>query len=252
VTLAAWLSGQPFSLTLSAGFFGFFAHTGLMLALEEAGLAPVRLSGASAGALVAGLWAAGLPAFALAEELIALERHHFWDPRPGLGLLAGGKFRQRLAGILPVQRLEACPRKVIVVVHDILARRPVGLEVGDLAAAIHASCALPPLFHPVKIEGRYYTDGGWSDREALSPLPAGTRVLYHHIVNCSPFHLPWERRAMDWPSRDGLTTLAIAGLDEIGPFSLARGRKIIASAHAAARLALHQPIAGGAVRIRAS
>ena len=34
--LRDWLEAEPFTLALSAGFFGFFAHTGLILALEEA------------------------------------------------------------------------------------------------------------------------------------------------------------------------------------------------------------------------
>ena len=34
-------------------------------------------------------------------ELCGLERAHFWDPRPGAGLLAGRLFRQRLDRLLP-------------------------------------------------------------------------------------------------------------------------------------------------------
>ena len=37
-TLREWLAEEPFALAMSAGFFGFFAHTGVLLALEEAGL----------------------------------------------------------------------------------------------------------------------------------------------------------------------------------------------------------------------
>ena len=37
-THRAWLAEAPFTLALGAGFFGFFAHTGVLLALEEAGL----------------------------------------------------------------------------------------------------------------------------------------------------------------------------------------------------------------------
>ncbi|MBT9557805.1 MAG: patatin, partial [Myxococcales bacterium] len=47
-TLQEWLAEAPFGLTLSAGFFGFFAHTGFAMALEDAGLEPDRLSGSSA------------------------------------------------------------------------------------------------------------------------------------------------------------------------------------------------------------
>ena len=56
---ADWLSEEPFTLLSSAGFFGFFAHAGLLAALEQTGLSPRRVAGASAGALAGGLWAAG-------------------------------------------------------------------------------------------------------------------------------------------------------------------------------------------------
>src|SRR3954463_15684284 len=99
MTLGAWLREGPFSLGLSSGFFGFFAHTGLMTVLEDEGLLPARLTGSRAGAPVAGLWAAGLSASTLRNELLALRREHFWDPAPGLGLLRGRLFRERLEGL---------------------------------------------------------------------------------------------------------------------------------------------------------
>src|SRR5690349_3081769 len=87
--LREWLLEKPFSMTLSAGFFGFFAHAGVMTVLEDTGLLPVRISGASAGALVGGIWASGVNATTIRDELLRLRREDFWDVRPGLGLLAG-------------------------------------------------------------------------------------------------------------------------------------------------------------------
>ena len=95
-TLRQWLGERPFALTMSSGFFGFFAHAGLVSVLEDAGLLPARLSGSSAGALVAGIWASGVSATRIADELLALERAHFWDPAPGMGLLRGRLFEERL------------------------------------------------------------------------------------------------------------------------------------------------------------
>ena len=47
---AELLRQEPFTLALSAGFFGFFAHTGFLSALEERDVRPHRVVGASAGA----------------------------------------------------------------------------------------------------------------------------------------------------------------------------------------------------------
>jgi NTE family protein len=57
-TLRAWLRERSFALGLSSGFFGFFAHPGLMSVLEEDDLLPARLAGSSADALISGLWGA--------------------------------------------------------------------------------------------------------------------------------------------------------------------------------------------------
>ena len=103
-TLREVLSEAPFGLAMSSGFFGFFAHTGMLTALLEEGLTPVRVTGSSAGALVGGLWAAGLD---LAKARVALEgltRGDFWDPGLGLGLLRGKKFRRLLESLLPAPR----------------------------------------------------------------------------------------------------------------------------------------------------
>src|SRR5437762_11950148 len=88
-TLAERLRAEPFELILSSGFFGFFAHAGVVAALEEVGLTPALVGGSSAGALVAGLWGAGVPAAAIRDRLFALKRADFWDPDPLLGV--GGK-----------------------------------------------------------------------------------------------------------------------------------------------------------------
>lgn len=239
-TLREWLARAPFTLVMSSGFFGFFAHAGIVSALEEARLLPARLCGSSAGALVGGLWGAGLPAPRIRDELLALRREHFWDPGPGLGLLRGAAFRARLEAALPVTTFEDCPRPVAVSAFDLLARRTAVLRSGPLAAALHASCALPVLFQPVRLGGRAYLDGGVLDRHGLAPVAPGERVLYHHLTSRSP----WRRRdspALRVPERPGLQAVALEGLPRLGPFRLERGREALERAAEGMRAALDRP-----------
>lgn len=242
-TLREWLAEQPFSLGMSAGFFGFFAHTGVMTVLEDAGLLPRRITGASAGALVGGLWAAGVDAIALRDELVRLRREDFWDPRPGLGLLAGRLFRERLEQLLPVEDFHQARTPVAVSVFDVLTRRTRALDGGPLAPAIQASCTLPGLFHPTWHEGRPLLDGGILDRAGLEGMPAGERVLHHHLASRSP----WRRKssaALDAPSRHGLTALVIRDLPRVGPFRLEQGTRAFEAARKAAQAALGRPANG--------
>src|SRR5215475_7442622 len=121
-TLHEWLRQRPFTLVMSSGFFGFFAHTGVVSVLEEQGLRPARIAGSSAGALVGALWGSGIPAPRIREELLELRREHFWDLRPGLGLLGGRKFRELLERALPVRTFEETPVALALSVWDLLAR----------------------------------------------------------------------------------------------------------------------------------
>jgi NTE family protein len=250
-TLREWLAAGPFTLAMSSGFFGFFAHTGVLAALEAEGFAPAALAGSSAGALVGGAWAAGLPAEALAGELLALRRADFWDPRPGPGLLAGRRFRARLEAILPVRAFEACRAPLALSVYDVLRRRTRVLVRGPLAPAIHASCALPGLFHPVRHDGAWLSDGGIADRPGLAGVPAGARVLHHHIATRSPWRRPGSP-AIAVPRRPGLVALVVDGLPRSGPFRLDAGRAAYGAARVATERALALPVQDAVVRLAAA
>jgi NTE family protein len=236
-TLRDWLAEAPFTLTLSSGFFGFFAHAGVVSVLEDEGLLPARVCGSSAGALVGGLWSAGLPAARIREELLALKRAHFWDPWPGRGLLRGRKFRDRVEALLPVRSFEQCRWPFAVSVYDVDRRATAVLRAGPLAPAIHASGAVPVLFHPVRIDGRTYVDGGVADRHGLAATAPGERVLYHHLTSRSP----WRRRddpALRIPEREGLRAVAIDGIPRCGPFKLHHGPEAMERATRGMRAAL--------------
>jgi len=233
---------------MSSGFFGFFAHCGALTALEEAALVPMRVSGSSAGALVAGVWASGVDAADIAEALRALKRQDFWDPRPGLGLLRGRRFAGELDRLLRARSFAACRVPLTVSAFDGLRWRTRVLADGSLALAIRASCAVPFLFQPVWIDGRPHWDGGVSDRPGLSGIPNGTRLLFHHLASRSP----WRRKqspSMRIPERDGMTALVIDGLPRVGPFALEQGEPAFRAALAATRRALDRPIADGIVRL---
>lgn len=239
-TLREWLEEGPFDLALSSGFFGFFAHAGVMTVLEDAGLTPARLSGSSAGALVGGLWAAGVDARAQAEELHRLRREHFWDPSPGLGLLRGRLFRAKLQHLLPVATFGDARVPLTVSVYDVVGRRTVVEQEGALAPAIQASCAVPLLFHPVWLRGRPFLDGGILDRPGLAGVPAGRRVLFHHLASRSPW-----RRSLPLPARPNMRALVLEGLPRVGPFRLEEGPRAYDQACRDARAALTRPVSAG-------
>lgn len=240
-TLGEWLTREPFTLALSSGFFGFFAHAGVAAALAERGITPAAFSGSSAGALVGGALAAGVAPADLTRELAGLRRSDFWDPAPGPGLLRGRLFLAHLRRMLPAARFEDCARPVAVSAFDVRARRTRVLSSGALAPAIVASCAVPLMFWPVRHDGALLYDGGIADRAGLAGVAPGTRVLHHHLASRSP----WRRRrdpALEPPARDGLVSLVIAGLPRSGPTQLEAGVRAMEVARDHTRTALAMPV----------
>lgn len=244
LTVRDWLAESPFSLALSAGFFGFFAHAGFVAALEEARLTPNFVTGASAGALVGGVWASGSRAERIEAELRPLRREHFWDPTPGFGLLRGELFRARVEAMLAAPSFERAHTPAALSAFDVRARKTVVLDSGDSARAICASCAFPVLLQPVAVDGRAMLDGGIADRPGHAGLPHGGRVLFHHLASKSP----WRREHPVIPERKDMVTITLAGLPRLGPFRLARGAEAFDRAREATRRALAAPFAASIER----
>jgi NTE family protein len=251
VTLKQWLSQAPFTLSLSSGYFGFFAHLGMLKALHEANLTPQRYTGASAGALVAGLSAAGCDVDTLKNRLFEINKADFWDPcwHLGLflgrglngGLLKGHDFRAMIAELAPVTRIEDCPTPLTLSTYDIAAKKTQVFTQGDLSSLIYASCALPLLFQPIKYNNRWLSDGGIKDRPALASIIENERVLYHHIASVSP----WRKKnspALQLPEKNNLVGIAIEGLPRSGPNKLDNGKIAYKMAYQTMQHLLEQPI----------
>ena len=269
-SVAQWLAAEPFTLVLSAGFFGFYAHAGLILALDEAGLRPRRIVGTSAGAIAGGVWASGVPASDLLDLLEDLTRADFWDPTwrelpgalrrrarsrsgssardpdPGtaLGLLRGRKLDALLADALApvgVERIEDCAIPFAAVTHELRANQTRVHEFGLLRPAIRASAALPVMFGPVEIEGRLHADGGISDRPGFRALEPNERALYHHL----PHRSRWPRLSGDEQAERRSTAdrvvLALDELPRVHPTALDRGPVALFHARNAARRWLESP-----------
>lgn len=235
-----WLAAAPYTLALGAGFFGFFAHTGVLRALEESGAArPRRVVGVSAGALAGGLWASGLGAEEIEATLVALRRPDFWDPGwPLGGLLRGDKFAARLHELLDargVSMVEQCPTPFATVVYELAGRRARVLERGRLASAIQASCTVPLMFRPIRHEGRLLVDGGVADRDGQTALADDERVLHHRLVSRSPWRRLTGRAQVvsNMSERSDRKVMQIDALPRVSPFRLEWGPRALATAREA-------------------
>lgn len=144
-----------------------FTHVGVLKALEQMGLKPDLIVGASVGALVGSLCAAGLSAAAL--ESLAMDLQPLSLARLAIGQqerLSGAAVAELVRQYAPVPLLEQMP----VAMACVAARRrdaaAVAFTAGDAGLAVQAAAAIEGQFAPVRIRGEQYLDADWS-----APLP---------------------------------------------------------------------------------
>ncbi len=159
-------------LALSSGGAKGLAHIGVLQVLEENGIEVDVVAGTSMGAYIGALWAFGHDGQFIEAKARELEGR--WglfkliDPAlpPRRGFIHGQAIKDRLERSIGDVRFEqlARPLRVVATHFDTLER--VVFDAGEVSAAVLASCAIPTVFVPVRINGETYIDGGIAD-----PLP---------------------------------------------------------------------------------
>lgn len=175
----------PIGYALSGGFIKGFAHLGVMQALLEHDIKPDIISGVSAGALAGVFYADGNEPH---KVLDYFRGHKFQDLTklviPKVGLFELGEFVDFLKSNLKAKKLEELQIPLIISATDLDHGRLVHFHKGNIAERVAASCCMPVLFTPVKIDGTHYVDGG-----LLMNLPVSTlRRICEKVVaiNVSP------------------------------------------------------------------
>ena len=156
-------------LALGGGAARGWAHIGVLRALDAAGIRPDIIAGTSIGAVVGGCYAAGhldqLEYFA--RELTVRRVFGYLDFNfAGTGLISGQRLGERLEAHLKDLRIEELNRRFTAVATEIGTGHEVWLSRGSLVTAMRASYALPGIFRPVKVEGRWLFDGA-----LVNPIP---------------------------------------------------------------------------------
>jgi len=170
-------------VALGGGAARGWSHIGVMRVLSEAGIVPDVIAGCSIGAVVGGCYAAGkldeLEAFALSltkRRVMGLLDFHI----AGSGLIAGGRLQKLLDQDLTDRRVETLSTRFCTIATELVTGHEIWLTRGPLVQAMRASYALPGIFDPVMIGGRWLMDGA-----LVNPIPiTAARALGADIVIC--------------------------------------------------------------------
>ena len=170
-------------IALGGGAARGWAHIGVMQVLHEAGIKPDVLAGTSIGAVVGGCYAAGkldeLEVFARTltkRRVISLMDFHLG----GSGLIAGGRLKRLLDRDLGTRRIESLPFRYATIATELGSGHEIWLTEGPIVEAMRASYALPGVFDPVRLGGRWLMDGA-----LVNPVPVtACRALGAEVVLC--------------------------------------------------------------------
>jgi NTE family protein len=157
------------SLVLGSGAARGLTHIGVIDWLEEHGYRIASVAGASMGALVGGIYAAGkLDSYR--NWVVALERSDVLRVLDlafsSEGLIKGNRLIETLKLMVGEHTIEELPITYTAVATDLERQREVWLTEGPLFDAIRASIAIPTIFTPHTCKGMKLLDGGM-----LNPVP---------------------------------------------------------------------------------
>ena len=209
-------------IVLGAGAARGWAHIGALRELDALGVKLDVIVGSSIGTLVGGCYAAGrldmLEAFARSltrRRVLGLLDFSF----TGSGLIGGQRLRTRLEAALGDLRIEDLPVQFAAVATEIGGGHEIWLRRGLLVDAIRASYALPGVFEPVKVDGRWLFDGAIVNPVPVSVARAlGAERVIALIISSDrfgrgaviqdPFGRPEPAPSVEEPVQDGSGMIA--------------------------------------------
>ncbi|MFN0264025.1 patatin-like phospholipase family protein [Tepidamorphus sp. 3E244] len=161
--------GLTIGIALGGGAALGWAHIGVLRVLIENGYDPDIIAGTSIGAVVGGCHAAGrlddVEDFAL-----SLTRRRVFGmldfSLSGSGLISGDRLSTLLEKGLIDHDIETLPKRFVAVATEMRTGHEIWLQKGNLVEALRASYALPGVFKPRKVMGRWLFDGAM-----VNPVP---------------------------------------------------------------------------------
>lgn len=168
-------------LALGGGAARGFAHIGVIRTLVKHGIVPDVIVGTSIGAVVGGCFAAeqldGLEEWA--RKLTVRSVLGYLDLNlSGSGIIRGTHLAAALEQNLTNRRIEELKIRFAAIATEFNTGHEIWLTRGRLADALRASYALPGIFPPVKIGGRWLVDGA-----LVNPVPvSAARALDTRLV----------------------------------------------------------------------
>lgn len=181
------MKNKKIGISLSGGAARGIAHIGVLQALEEANIFPSCISGSSAGSLVGALYAAGHSPKTMLDIALSTNLFKLFRPQLSLGLMDLSRVLKILEEYIPKNDFGVLEKKLFVCITNLEQGNWEIREEGELFKTIIASCSIPFIFKPVKINGQLYVDGGVLNNLPIEPLkPNCDKIIGVNIIPIQP------------------------------------------------------------------
>lgn len=162
---------KKIGVVLSGGGVRGFAHLGLLKYLDELGVKIHALSGVSAGAIVGALYASGMSP----EDILAAMKKNKYFSFSDFSIRKEGLFSMQpllkaLQKLIPEDSFEKLKIKLFITATDFTNNTSVIFSKGKLFNAVIASASVPVLFEPLKMDNKFFVDGGLLNNFPVEPL----------------------------------------------------------------------------------
>ncbi|HUP90691.1 MAG TPA: patatin-like phospholipase family protein [Solimonas sp.] len=167
-------------LALGSGSARGWAHIGVIQELEAMGVRPGVVAGTSIGALVGAVYVSGqLQAFAdWVQTLTAKSVFSLLDLTFSGGVIKGERLFSLFMENHSNPNIEELAQRYVSVATEMRSGREIWITRGPVLSAARASCAMPGLVSPVKLDDRWMLDGG-----LVNPVPVSAcRALGADLV----------------------------------------------------------------------
>jgi NTE family protein len=149
------------AVVLGAGASRGFAHIGVLKVLESNRVPVHMIVGTSAGSFVGSLYAYGFNAFQIQKMALSIEKEEIIDLAvPDNGFIRGERLEAYINTLVQHTPLEKMRLPFYAVATNVQNGHEVVFGRGNTGIAVRASCAIPGIFRPVRIDNTLYVDGG--------------------------------------------------------------------------------------------
>ncbi len=178
-------------IALGSGVARGWGHLGVLRVLEREGIVPDIVCGSSIGAVIGAVYLGGhlpeLEAWARGLTKMRLSRLFDFDFGNG-GIIAGRRILQIFHPSLIENTIDNLRKPFVCVATDLNTGHEVWLRQGRVIDAVRASYAIPGLFPPVAMDGRWLVDGALVNPVPVSVCRAlGARLTIAVNLNADAF-----------------------------------------------------------------